>query len=164
MVPLVLFSFFIANKNIAHSDVMEELHKIVDPMQLKCLATNIFYEARMESVIGQAAVAWVVLNRVTHGFASTPCKVVYQTNLITTDNGLVKLCQFSWVCEGKGKPNERDPRFVNAMNVAYQVLAYNKYKEVLPRNTLFFHSNQIEPNWPHRKVKEIGNHVFYARK
>jgi spore germination cell wall hydrolase CwlJ-like protein len=84
----------------------EIVAKVVDPKQLACMAKNIFYEAGNESIMGQAAVARVVLNRVSHGFAKTPCAVVYQAHtvekVIDEETVKVKLCQFSWVCEDKG--------------------------------------------------------------
>jgi spore germination cell wall hydrolase CwlJ-like protein len=143
--------------------------KPVDSKQLQCLAENIYYEAGSESLTGQAAVAWVVINRVHHGFASTPCNVVYQTTLITKlneetlDEYKVRMCQFSWVCEGKPKPNVNDPRYQRAKQVAYEVLAYDAYKDVLPRTALFFHNLTVDPLWPYKQVARIGNHIFYSK-
>ncbi len=133
--------------------------KSIDTKQLICMANNIFYEAGHESTTGQAAVAHVVLNRVRHGFGADPCKVIHQVTKIEDR----KICQFSWVCEGKRQPNQNDPRYVKAMNVAYAVMVENEYSDVVPRSTLFFHNTSVEPGWPHRKVAQIGNHIFYAR-
>lgn len=137
-----------------------KLAQAVDPKQLVCLATAIYYEAGHESLTGQAAVARVVMNRVKHGFASNPCKVVYQ---ITTKDDR-KLCQFSWVCEGKTLPSDNNPTYKHAKQVAYNVLAFDAYKEVVPKSTLFFHNLTVDPMWPYHKVKQIGNHVFYSKK
>jgi len=142
--------------------------KKIDEKQLKCLADNIYYEANGESIHGQAAVARVVMNRIRYGFANTPCQVVYQTNMITKIDEAtqelvkVKLCQFSWVCENK--KNKINPaRYRTAKQVAYDVLALDAYKDVVPQTTLFFHNLSIQPNWPYHKVKQIGNHVFYTK-
>jgi N-acetylmuramoyl-L-alanine amidase len=149
--------------------------KPVDQKQLKCLATNIFYEAGSESEKGKQAVARVVMNRVKHGFATNPCSVVYQisTKLIPVDNdpyiddeGLkkVKLCQFSWVCESDRRPlNVNDPRYKQSERIAYNVLAYDSYKDVVPSTVLFFHNLWVNPMWPYRKVAQIGNHIFYEK-
>lgn len=145
-----------------------QVAKLVDEKQLKCLADNIYYEAGSESIHGQAAVARVVLNRIRYGFANTPCKVVYQANIITridevTQNMVkVKLCQFSWVCE-KNNNKINPARYRTAKQIAYDVLAFDAYKDVVPRTTLFFHNLSIQPNWPHHKVKQIGNHIFYTK-
>ena len=146
-----------------------KVQKTVDKKQLQCLADNIYYEAGGESTEGKAAVARVVLNRINHGFASTPCKVVYQTTVVkkTTEDDetfWVKLCQFSWVCEGKSNPNRNSTRYQNSLKVAYDVLAYDAYKDVIPRTVLFFHNTTITNSYPHEVVAKIGNHIFYKKK
>lgn len=149
--------------------------KPVDQKQLKCLATNIFYEAGSESEKGKQAVARVVMNRVKHGFGPNPCSVVYQVSTvlrpieseIEEENNLmkkVKLCQFSWVCENDRRPlNVQDPRYKQSERIAYNVLAYDSYKDVVPNTVLFFHNLWVNPMWPYRKVAQIGNHIFYEK-
>jgi spore germination cell wall hydrolase CwlJ-like protein len=141
--------------------------KIVDLKQLKCLATNIFYEAGGETVQGQAAVARVVMNRVKYGFAKTPCDVIYQSTTVERTveetSKWVKLCQFSWVCEGKSTPNTNSARYKASEKVAYEVLVENKHKDVVPNNTLFFHNLTVDPMWPYKQVAKIGNHIFYSK-
>ena len=150
-------------------DVVEEtkVAQIVDPKRLKCLAKNIFYEAGGESLSGQAAVARVVMNRIAHGFGKNPCAVVYQVShvdkLVDDEIQKVKLCQFSWVCENKGDPNKNSTRYKQAEQVAYDVLAYDAYTEVLPKSALFFHNLTVDPLWPYKQVAKIGNHIFYSR-
>ena len=144
-----------------------KIAKVVDPKQLNCLAKNIFYEAGNEPLNGQAAVARVVMNRIKHGFGKNPCDVIYQAShvdrLIDDEMQKVKLCQFSWVCEGKGEPNKNNPRYKQAERVAYQVLAYDEYKDVVPNTTLFFHNLHVDPLWPYKQVAKIGNHIFYSK-
>lgn len=143
--------------------------KPIDDKQLKCLAENIYFEAGGESIDGKAAVARVVMNRVNHGFASTPCNVIYQMTTVTKineetlDTYKVRLCQFSWVCENRKKINVNDPKYIQAMDVAYQVLAYDAYQDVLPRSALFFHNLTVDPFWPYKQVAKIGNHIFYSK-
>lgn len=142
--------------------------KHVDAKQLKCLAANVFYEAGSETHAGKAAVARVTINRVNHGFGSNPCAVVYQANYVDrdTEDGMtktVKLCQFSWVCEGKHTPNIRDPKYIESERIAYEVLAHNAYSDVVPSTTLFFHNVFVKPEWPYKLVKKIGNHIFYEK-
>jgi len=144
-----------------------KIARIVDPKQLNCLAKNIFYEAGGEPLSGQAAVARVVMNRIAHGFGKNPCAVVYQVThvnkLIDDEVQKVKLCQFSWVCEGKGDPNKNSLKYKQAEQVAYDVLAYDAYTEVLPKSALFFHNLTVDPLWPYKQVAKIGNHIFYSR-
>jgi len=162
LIPLLLACLLIVDKDLYAPKPMPTPKK-VDLAQVKCLATNIFYEAGAESYIGQAAVARVVMNRLRYGFANTPCKVIYQANFVDRGDRQIKLCQFSWVCEGKAKINERDPRLKQAMHIAFNVLAFDAYKEVIPKNVLFFHASFVNPNWPYTKVTQIGNHVFYSK-
>ncbi len=142
--------------------------KIVDPKQLACMAKNIFYEANGEPIQGQAAVARVVMNRIQHGFGSNPCNVIYQATYVEKQNDdgetyKLKLCQFSWVCENKGEPNKNNPGYVQAKEIAYDVLANDAYHDVIPKSTLFFHNTTVEPNWPYNQAKKIGNHIFYSK-
>jgi len=142
--------------------------KVVDPKQLACMAKNIFYEASGEPLLGQAAVARVVMNRINHGFGSNPCNVIYQATYVEKENEYgdtykAKLCQFSWVCENKGEPNKNSPRYIQAKNIAYEVMANDAYAEVVPKSTLFFHNISVSPSWPYQQVKKIGNHIFYSK-
>lgn len=159
--------FFLDNTPEPVEEVVKVAKK-VDPKQLACLAKNIFYEAGGEPILGQAAVARVVLNRITHGFGSNPCNVIYQSTIVRKENDEgeidhVKLCQFSWVCEGKSEPNKNSPRYQQASQIAYEVLAYDAYNDVVPKSTLFFHNLSVQPNWPYQQAKKIGNHIFYSK-
>jgi spore germination cell wall hydrolase CwlJ-like protein len=162
-VTILLFGLILtyqpAPDDVDVSEIPEKVAKAVDPKQLACLAKNIFYEAGNESIQGQAAVARVVMNRVAYGFGKNPCNVVYQKT--TIEDKVV--CQFSWVCEGKGDPNMRSLKYKQAEQVAYDVLAYDSYTEVVPKSTLFFHNLTVDPSWPYRQVAKIGNHVFYSK-
>jgi spore germination cell wall hydrolase CwlJ-like protein len=144
----------------------EQIAKPVNPVNakhLQCLATGIYYEAKGEALLGQIAVARVIMNRVQHGFGSNPCKVVYQTTVITNNEGdQVKRCQFSWVCDDRGIPSENNLSYRKALDIAHQVLAEDKWNDILPNNTLFFHNLTVAPGWVYKKVTTIGNHVFYS--
>lgn len=159
----IFLSMFTSQASQIHYQV-PELPKISqlsanDIKQIGCMAKNIFYEAGHETVHGQAAVAQVVLNRIRHGFGRNACAVVYQKTT-TSDK---TFCQFSWVCEEKGEPNKNNWRYKQAEKVAFDVMILGKYKDVLPKSALFFHSIQIDPLWPYKQVATIGGHVFYSR-
>jgi len=173
LIALIVLTVFLTFDQLptvpeVENDVPEtKIAKIVDPKQLNCLAKNIFYEAGGEPFNGQAAVARVVMNRIASGFGKDPCAVIYQTShvdkLIDDEIQKVKLCQFSWVCEGKGEPNKNSPRYKQAEQIAYDVLAHDAYTEVLPKSALFFHNLTVDPLWPYKQVAKIGNHIFYSR-
>ena len=175
-IVIFFFSWFIlaaalqtltGSSMIADRNEPQEEQSIIKPINakhLKCLATGIYYEASGESTIGQIAVARVIVNRVLHGFAGDPCGVVYQSVTRTTPDGDTKrACQFSWVCDGKGTPSENNPSYRKALEIAHQVLAEDKWNDVLPNNTLFFHNLTAAPGWVYKKVTTIGNHVFYSK-
>lgn len=147
-------------------EIAEKIIKPINSEHLRCLATNIYYEAGSESYMGQVAVARVVMNRVLHGFGSNPCKVVYQTTTVTDPEEptiVKKVCQFSWVCDGRNIPNKLNARYKQAEDIAKQVLAENKWAEIMPNNVLFFHNTGVNPNWPYKKITTIGNHIFYSK-
>ena len=171
---MLLFSLLAIKTTVSNihfninNEVVQEEPKIVarpvSPKQVECLATGIYYEAASESFMGQVAVARVIVNRVLHGFGSNPCKVVYQTTVTKDeDDNLVKMCQFSWACTGKPVPSEKNPRYQRALDIARQVLTEDKWNDVLPNNTLFFHNLQVAPRWVYKRVTTIGNHVFYSK-
>jgi spore germination cell wall hydrolase CwlJ-like protein len=162
-VPLIIISGLVATTIAPSQTIDRSKVKLVDLKQIHCMAINIYYEAGGESIIGQAAVARVVVNRVNHGFGNTPCKVIYQSNYLKKDDRTVKVCQFSWVCEEKTKLNLNSTTYKNALQVAYDVLVLDAYTDVIPKGVLIFHNLTVTPNWPYDKVKRIGNHIFYSK-
>jgi spore germination cell wall hydrolase CwlJ-like protein len=140
-----------------------------DPLQLDCLAKGIYYEARGETVKGQVAVARVIMNRVRHhSFGNTPCKVLNQANMVKVVNEegeqqTVKVCQFSYMCEERNPVNKNSGVYQTALKIAHDVLLHDAHADMLPKNTLFFHNVNVNPNWGYKRVAVIGNHVFYAR-
>jgi spore germination cell wall hydrolase CwlJ-like protein len=134
--------------------------------QIKCMALNIYHEAGSEPFMGQVAVARVVMNRVRHGFASSPCKVIYQVHYVPhpeDPDEKRKLCQFSWVCEGKENPHKHNARYLQAEAIARQVILEDRWREDIPGSVLFFHNTTVNPNWAYRHIMTIGNHIFYGR-
>ena len=135
--------------------------------QIECIATGIYHEAKGEPEKGQIAVGKVILNRVNYGFESTPCKVVYQSNIVTKfdDNGemkKVKICQFSWSCFKQKAIDVFDPAYIMAERIAFEVFM-GMHHGMLPHNVLFFHSVTVNPGWRYKKHGKIGGNVFYAK-
>lgn len=146
--------------------VQQPKSKNVNLEYLHCMATNIYHEARGEPYIGQVAVARVVMNRVQHGFAENPCRVVYQkTTVPDSENPLESktICQFSWVCEDDIKTNKASPAYKQALQIANDVLSKNAYNDVIPSSILYFHNTSVNPGWNYKESMTIGNHVFYSR-
>jgi spore germination cell wall hydrolase CwlJ-like protein len=129
--------------------------KAVADKQVRCLAENIYYESRGESLQGQVAVAKVTLNRLDEGYARTVCGVVKQG------------CQFSWVCNGVGG-NPAGYLWNQAVGLAVLMINEPTSVEDPTNGATHFHATYInwQPGWKQVKdsVNQIGNHVFYRIK
>ena len=160
-----LTEFVTKHREISSEFVIKtEAIKLTKRDQIKCMAHNIYYEAGGESYMGQIAVARVVMNRVLHGFAENPCKVIYQTTRKVnseTERATIH-CQFSWVCHGKLQPDTDSKRYRTAEEIAEQVIHEDKWVDEIPNNVLFFHNKSVNPSWPYKTAMVIGNHVFYS--
>lgn len=145
---------------------------MIDIEQAYCLAENIYYEARSESVKGQVAVASVTLNRANDPrFPNTICGVVRQSAISRVTKESV--CAFSWYCEKKGKEiplRNKDgsvnqpvvDQFQSATIVAIKVLG--GYVEDNTFGATHFHNPfTSQPSWTAemKKTMRIGNHDFY---
>lgn len=123
----------------------------------RCLAEAIYFEARSESEAGQAAVAQVVLNRVSSGlYPNSVCGVVYQ------NRNWHNACQFSFACDGKSlKITEPEPWAV-AVRIADAVTQGSTYNAQVGSAT-HYHANYVRPSWARqlKKMDMIGHHVFY---
>jgi spore germination cell wall hydrolase CwlJ-like protein len=123
----------------------------------RCLAEAIYFEARGESWGGQAAVAQVVLNRVSSGlYPATICGVVYQ------NRRHYNACQFSFACEGKSLRIEEPDAWRQAVRIAGEVTNGKAYVSDVGGST-HFHANYVRPRWAKRleKMDVIGHHIFY---
>ncbi|MGH6856654.1 MAG: cell wall hydrolase [Methylocella sp.] len=123
----------------------------------RCLAEAIYFEARGESGEGQAAVAQVVLNRVSSGlYPATICGVVYQ------NRRHYNACQFSFACEGKSLRIDEPDAWRQAVRIAGEVTAGKTYVADIGGST-HFHANYVRPRWARRleKTDAIGHHIFY---
>ncbi len=151
--------------------------KSVNQQELQCLAENIYYEARGESLEGKIAVAQVTLNRVKNKrWPSNVCAVVYQEFIRTVegdfydeDNSIprqIRTCQFSWVCESNRSPIAKNSReWQESVQIARSLLSIdNRLVDDITNGATFFHAKELGRVWPEKKrVAVIDNHVFYRR-
>lgn len=130
---------------------------------LVCLALNIYFEARDQPVLGQIAVAHVVINRVDSPlFPDDVCSVVKQgPTLWDGDFPVRNRCQFSWFCDGQSDK----PKDVAVWQQAIEIADLMLREKLLDtsRGALFYHSIKVQPDWASRmKVTiKIGDHIFY---
>jgi N-acetylmuramoyl-L-alanine amidase len=127
--------------------------------ELRCLAENIYFEARGESLDGQYAVAEVTMNRLRSPyFPKTICDVVHDTRWDPLRRRFV--AHFSWT-QMDPRSDPWGPAWQEAIAVATAV-AGDAYMPQVP-DALYYHASNVQPYWasPKRIVATIGNHVFY---
>lgn len=118
-----------------------------NPKEIDCIAAAVYHEARGEPVMGQIAVAEVVIARTQSGkYPASPCKVVTQSK------------QFSFV--DNGKISRVDPNAMRSIRVLVQNVITGK-KRTNVRGALFFHTVKLPRQWRRPKAGQIGGHVFY---
>lgn len=122
-----------------------------------CLANAIYFEARSESLRGQAAVAQVVLNRVRNPtYPDTICGVVYQ------NSNWRNACQFSFACDGRKDVVTEPSHYKTAKDIAMAVTAGKIFLPEVGSSTHYY-ASYVHPGWAssmHKMVK-IGLHIFY---
>jgi spore germination cell wall hydrolase CwlJ-like protein len=134
---------------------------LIDPSheakEENCLAQAIYFEARSEPEAGQAAVAQVVLNRMSSGlYPPTICGVVFQ------NAQRYKACQFSFACEGRSLRVTEPGPWATARRIARDVLEGRTYVDDVGPAT-HYHADYVRPGWSRRlkRTDKIGQHVFY---
>ena len=130
-----------------------------DRRNLTCLARNVYFEARGESMKGQHAVAEVTMNRVASGrYPASVCDVVYQKNWDVIRKRYVGA--FSWT-EFNSLPNPTGEARQQAWKVA-EAVYYGTEPRVV-EGALHFHAVYIKPDWAvqRKQLARIGKHVFY---
>lgn len=124
--------------------------------QYKCLAQAIYFEARGEPTIGQAAVAHVVLNRVRdRRYPNTICAVVFQ------NDHRRHRCQFSFACDGQSDEAYNLTAWNRSLKVALKTLA--GVTEDVTLASTHYHADYVAPIWA-SKLKptvQFGQHLFY---
>lgn len=136
---------FLVGALLAHTAHSKQLDA-----ETRCLAKNIYWEARGEPWQGQVAVALVTLNRVKHpSFPNSICKVVYQPN------------QFSWTRTHPNAKINDGQAWQHAVFTA-QLTKHTLYK-YSDFAALYYHSRAVRPLWARKKrqLARIGQHIFY---
>ena len=144
-------------------------------LEAECIAKNMYFEARNQSLKGMIAVGHVTMNRVSdHRYPNTPCKVVYQAQhskwwLETHGkwHPLKNRCQFSWYCDGKSDkiPPQDAELYKQIRGIAQRI--YYGYDSFLiydfTKGATHYHADYVYPDWVESKTQTvtIGKHIFY---
>lgn len=133
-----------------------------DDKDVACLALNMYFEARSESVEGQIAVAFVTLNRVaSKHHPKRICNVVYQRTKYT--------CQFSWVC--LLTPDQQVPRnaklWAKSQALAKSIIINQKILHDTTGNATYYKATWLKDYskrfWGKLTSSAvIGQHEFYT--
>ena len=120
-----------------------------------CLALNVYHEARSDDMIGQYAVAQVVINRVQSSkFPNDVCSVIKQSRKDGT-------CQFSWYCDGKSDKPREPYAWAYAQMVAADVILGETVD--ITDGATHYHANYVRPYWADELEYTVtyGSHLFY---
>lgn len=137
----------------------EDTDSVASKKALRCLALNIYHEARSESDKGQVAVAAVTLNRVaSESFPDSVCAVVKQGGQKRHN------CQFSWWCDGRDDTPKDKQAWQKAMHISRETLRGTEPDPT--KGALYYHTRAVNPRWcrAFKRTVRIGQHVFYRPK
>jgi len=127
--------------------------------EVRCLALNIYHEARGEPHDGQLAVAYVTMNRVASPrYPASVCEVVWQYR------------QFSWTHDNVSDIPRNGSAWAKALRIANFVYSnYFRFREItkgatdMTKGALFYFApKKVSPYWTRSMITtaSIGSHVF----
>ena len=157
--------------------------------EVYCMAQNVYFEARHESMVGKIAVAHVVMNRIEDKrWPNTVCEVVKEgpvreswktkkaPTLAKEDRKYYPRrdrCQFSWYCDGKadmlwvtykdGTVIEQNmTAWRDSIHVALFVINDKWSMDPTDGATFYYNPNIANPAWAgkYRETAIFGNHRF----
>lgn len=150
--------------DLSRTELVERNYNVMKTVkEEKCLTEAIYYEAGNQSEIGKEAVALVVMNRVGQKHRpKTICGVIAQAHVIEDR----KICQFSFWCENKYKPNKA--AWAESQRIAHRVLTNYWKRDILSQyqSAVYYHADYVRPKWRKSKVflGKIDKHLFYGEK
>lgn len=150
---------------ISHHCMSDEFNPTGIPSsEIKCLALNIYYEARDQPNRGQLAVAFVTHNRMVDNKnqfrkRTTYCSVVHQGYKRGRRD-----CHFSWYCDGKSDIPRELKKWKQIRDFAFWFV-YNVDYIIDPTDgATHYHNLTVEPWWVDGMVQKgiIANHLFWT--
>ena len=141
-----------------------------DNEHVKCLALNMYHEARDQGTAGKLAVSAVVINRVSDSrFPNTICEVIKQgpTRKSWRDPSvsypIKNRCQFSWYCDGVSDEVKDEKSYQKILDFARLILHNDIQFVDITDGATHYHADYVKPDWADTKTRttEIGDHIFY---
>ena len=137
--------------------------------EINCLAQNIYFESRNETMRGKIAVGLTTINRVQDSaFPDSICEVVWQKRRSPTSGKIV--AQFSWTWDGKNDRPQEQEAWEEAIMIAGGLVAEGSLNNVVDftNGSTHYHAEYIDqPYWGRKlvasgwEVKNIDTHIFY---
>ena len=148
---LAVVGVLVAAFNVVHAQRDAQVARLREfhAASIDCLARNVYYEARGESLDGQYAVAEVTMNRKgSLGYPKTVCEVVFQKDA------------FSWTGM-KALQAPAGEAWQRAVKVAQDVYYGRRLNEL--QGATHYHATYVRPEWSseRERIARIGRHVFY---
>ena len=130
-----------------------------------CLALNTYHEAKNQSMVGQIAVAEVVMNRVAdRRYPNTVCEVVKQgPKYKGSDVPVRHKCQFSWFCDGKSDEPKKDSKEWRMAQEYARIVLSGRIVLDVTEGATHYHATYVKPSWAKTKTRttRIESHIFY---
>jgi N-acetylmuramoyl-L-alanine amidase len=132
-----------------HSRPKQQASTDLSEDDLFCMVQNVYHEARDQSLLGQAAVAHVTLNRVrSPAYPASVCGVVWQKG------------QFSWTEDGRSDRMTDLDAIGKAVDIALAA-SRGKIKDPTGGALHYFAHRKVKPYWSSRGYRLIvGEHTF----
>jgi spore germination cell wall hydrolase CwlJ-like protein len=134
------------------------------PVDMECLAKNIYFESRNQSHLGQISVAHVTLNRlVDDRYPNTICDVVQQGRQNADGSMRRHQCQFSWYCDGLSDRPRNDEMWEQSWDIAEESMDLYIQGIDVTRGATHYHAKNVYPNWAPTldKIMRVDDHIFY---
>ena len=134
--------------------------------EIACIAMAVYFEARGEPMVGQVAVAQVIMSRVTdERFPDTPCEVVKEGYYYTWNSEIPirDKCQFSFWCDGKPETIANVDAYNQAVTASE--LAFKGVVLGITSGATHYHAAYVYPYWASDdefvSLGQVGSHIFY---
>jgi spore germination cell wall hydrolase CwlJ-like protein len=150
-----------------HSDVSTEISRwsyanLGD--EIKCLADNMYFEGRNQSIHGKIGIGLTTINRVQNKhFKDNICDVVWYQ---AVDRRTQKLtAHFSWTLDGKSDKIKNKEAYAEIYRLAEAMLAEGTLDNFhdFTEGSTHYHADYVDPYWSNTMtmVAQIDDHIFY---